>query len=302
MLRYSERYRLPFYLACISLTIFTFMLANTDLFVGTSATVAYAQQATPTPIILTPVVNFPVVADAPAAGFFDHKSAPTATPNKLVQLFDGRANPSTSAGFTFTCSSPTMNDWVGCTDNQSGESNCPDANELWYDEHAGTDFEYFPDWHTGATCNVNLHPSSTYEIPVFSASVGFVEDILSSPGNGYYYRIKSNANNLTTSDSDDVKVWYLHLRTETGKLNVGEFVNVGDLIAFGDMTGSASTPHLHLYVQRSVNSLQRPVDPFGWTGSGSDPYPVRNQSLWSYSGYAPLIYHTCSGVCPAQTN
>ncbi len=253
-------------------------------------TVAYAQ-ATATPIALTPVIQFPVVPDAPISGYVDHKDSAAS----LIQYYDGRANPNTNAGFAFTCSSPSMNDWVGCTDNVNGESSCPDSKELWYDAHPGTDFEYFPDWHTGNTCNVSLHPSNTYNIPIFAAVGGFILDINATTFNGYFYKITSDANG-STSNTDDVETWYLHLRSNTGVLPIGG-VSAGDFIAYGDQTGYASTPHLHLHVKRRINGSMQVVDPFGWIGSGNDPYPYKNQSLWSYRNYTPYTIQTCTSGC-----
>lgn len=255
-------------------------------------TTAYAQ-GTATPITLTPIIQFPVVPDAPISGYVDHKDSAS----NLIQYYDGRSNPNTNAGFAFTCSSPSMNDWVGCTDNTGGETSCPDSKELWYDAHGGTDFEYFPDWHTGNTCNVNLHPSGTYNIPIFAAAGGYILDINTTTFNGYFYKITSDANGSSSSNADDVETWYLHLRSSSGVLPIGG-VSAGDFIAYGEQTGYASTPHLHLHVKRRINGSMQVVDPFGWTvTSASDPYPYKNQSLWSFRNYAPYTIQTCTSGC-----
>lgn len=301
MSQHSLQLRLSRYLiSALVVILFLAYIGSTSS--GITTKVAYAQ-STPTPIILTPIIRFPVVADAPVAGYVDHKIVSGGATSQMVQQYQGRANPNSTAGFSYTCSLPgiTMNDWVGCTDNVNGEGNCTDANELWYDEYLGTDFEYFPDWHTGATCNVNLHPSTAYVIPIFSAATGLIEVVTTEVFNGYYYRIKSNANNIGNSPDDDVRVWYLHLRSNTGVLSQGLSIPEGHLVALGDMTGYASTPHLHLHVARMINSQQQVVDPFGWTGSGNDPYPYRNQSLWSYRSYAPFTLQTCTGSCSVVT-
>ena len=70
------------------------------------------------------------------SGYFDHQSAAG-----LLTFYDGRHS-SSGAGFYFSCTNPSMYDWVGCEDAVSGEVACSNNRELWYDGHKGIDYEY----------------------------------------------------------------------------------------------------------------------------------------------------------------
>jgi murein DD-endopeptidase MepM/ murein hydrolase activator NlpD len=70
------------------------------------------------------------------------------------------------------------------------------------------------------------------------------------------------------------------------------FVPHGEMLGISGTTGNSSGPHLHLLVRNPSN---RSVDPYGWRGSGADPW-VHNQreSLWvtypSLAYYGARIY------------
>ncbi len=59
------------------------------------------------------------------------------------------------------------------------------------------------------------------------------------------------------------------------------------------MTGKAWTPHLHFEVQRSNDptflTSKWPVDPYGWSGSESDPWAYDNYPLWRYEVELPVM-------------
>jgi GH25 family lysozyme M1 (1,4-beta-N-acetylmuramidase) len=64
-------------------------------------------------------------------------------------------------------------------------------------------------------------------------------------------------------------------------------VHRGDLIAYSSDAGVPGSPHLHFEVQLSGV----PVDPYGWQGTGTDPYTrALNVNLWNVpTGNAPSI-------------
>lgn len=65
------------------------------------------------------------------------------------------------------------------------------------------------------------------------------------------------------------------------------FVPHGEMLGISGTTGNSSGPHLHLLVRNPSN---RSVDPYGWRGSGSDPWTHnQRESLWVT--YPSLVYY-----------
>ncbi len=239
----------------------------------------------------TGIFRNPVVPGATISGYFDHNPA-----SEYVTFHDGRKNNSTGYGFYFSCTNPNMWDFVGCQDNVSGEGSCPNNHELWYDEHHGTDYEFAANWHTGASCD----PARFYGItrPIYAPARGKVlmaGTDPSRPANGWHIRLKHDLNGNGDFDDDNFRSVYLHFTANALAVAPGQIVEEGQYLGLGGSTGYSSSPHLHFEVQRSADYFSTtywPVDPYGWTGSGADPYPYSNIPLWKVPAvdYTNFVY------------
>ncbi len=233
------------------------------------ATQAFADQ---------PIFKYPVVPNAVISGYFDHQPA-----SGLLTFYNGRHS-SSGAGFYFSCSNPSMYDWVGCEDAVSGEVACNNNRELWYDGHHGIDFEYSANWYTGATCDPGRFSGITRQ--VYAPARGQVlmaGTDPNRPANGWHIRLKHDLNGNGNFDDDNFRSVYLHFTANALAVVPGQIVSEGQYLGLGGSTGYSSSPHLHFEVQRSSDYFQTnywSVDPYGWQGGGSDPWPYQNVNLW----------------------
>jgi murein DD-endopeptidase MepM/ murein hydrolase activator NlpD len=82
---------------------------------------------------------------------------------------------------------------------------------------------------------------------------------------------------IEINHGNNLRSYYGHLsRIDVAK---GQHVQRGQVIGISGMTGTATGPHLHFgiyYVNRSL----APVDPYGWSGSYPDPWPLDLGDLW----------------------
>lgn len=61
-------------------------------------------------------------------------------------------------------------------------------------------------------------------------------------------------------------------------VTVGQHVQRAQPIGVSGQTGNATGPHLHFGVY--INSSWTAIDPWGWQGSGADPWPYDEGNLW----------------------
>jgi murein DD-endopeptidase MepM/ murein hydrolase activator NlpD len=105
------------------------------------------------------------------------------------------------------------------------------------------------------------------------------------PGNGWHIRLNHDLNGNGNFNDDNFRSYYLHFTANALAVVPGQIVEAGQYLGLGGSTGYSSSPHLHFEVQRSSDNFQYSywsVDPFGWQGAGSDPWPYSNVSLWRF--------------------
>jgi murein DD-endopeptidase MepM/ murein hydrolase activator NlpD len=80
------------------------------------------------------------------------------------------------------------------------------------------------------------------------------------------------------------------------RVDIGDRVQRGDVIALSGNTGCSTEPHLHFHVWRLTNTNNgQParVDPYGWKPTEPDPWaehPDGVQSVWLWlPGEAPML-------------
>ena len=149
-----------------------------------------------------------------------------------------------------------------------------------YDSHAGYDF---------------LMPVGT---PVLAAAAGTV--LTAESSNFFCPILNTNVNQLgiqirhTLPGGNIYQTYYAHLSSMG--VTVGQVVAAGQQIGLSGNTGCTSVPHLHFQLDRITgtnNGQLAHVDPFGWTGAGTDPWSVNAEgavslNLWK-AGQAPQL-------------
>ena len=149
-----------------------------------------------------------------------------------------------------------------------------------YDSHAGYDF---------------LMPVGT---PILAAASGTV--LTAESANFFCPILNTNVNQLgiqirhTLPGGNIYQTYYAHLSTLG--VTVGQVVAAGQQIGLSGNTGCTTVPHLHFQLDRTTgtnNGQLAHVDPFGWTGAGTDPWSVNavgavSFSLWK-AGQAPQL-------------
>jgi murein DD-endopeptidase MepM/ murein hydrolase activator NlpD len=91
-------------------------------------------------------------------------------------------------------------------------------------------------------------------------------------------RYGDRANNIRIVHSDGTMAVYAHLELESARVQVGDHVRAGQVLALSGDTGYSNGPHLHFCVQVNSNMALISV-PFEFTGANGDFVPTAGMLL-----------------------
>jgi murein DD-endopeptidase MepM/ murein hydrolase activator NlpD len=240
----------------------------------TSGNATFSTQAATT--VRTFYLSFPLSGhspyDATITSVFDHSMSGSYAKDNLVVAYTGEIGDK-AYGVAPDLSSGYEN--AGGTNfninghYSGGSSDNSLAKYLYYDGHPGYDYSAADGTAVYAVADGTVHyPAS---LPPISDATSY-HTLAIDHGNGYIS-------------------YYLHLQTHPSANNAvvseGQSVHRGDPVGYSGHAAPASNPvapHLHY----EIHNNGTPVDPYGWTGSGADPYAIAtNVNLWySLSAYS----------------
>ena len=216
--------------------------------------------------VVTPFLYPPYPGAASQESIFDH-STPNYTYDNVVLAYTGdvaRRN----------CPSPAP---TGVPPPQSGVCNAG-AGGYW--SYSLGDWVYY-DGHDGVDYGISYRPVYAAADADQIVYAGWWDPQNHKVNLGIYVRLR-HPNGYNT--------YYGHMSSvavQSCSTPGCTFVPHGEMLGISGTTGNSSGPHLHLLVRNPSN---RAVDPYGWRGTGADPW-VHNQreSLWVT--YPALAYY-----------
>ncbi len=204
------------------------------------------------------LLSFPLTSynayNAPVSSVFDHSgTAQYEDTDHQVKTFKGETSEIQTPYSGTTCYPKSDNSAFGLGFNYDGISGAG-VYYLCYNGHPGYDYKV------------------ANNTPVYAATDGVAHLPSSFPG----VQNAQNYNTVEIERQDGYKTYYLHLSSQNVTENQPVYRGQTAIGHSGD-TGSPGSYHLHFEVQKDGI----PVDPYGWEGSGNDPYTRdTNYNLW----------------------
>jgi hypothetical protein len=144
---------------------------------------------------------------------------------------------------------------------------------LWFDGHPGVDFRT-----QGLPRQDGSVSPDGYGVSILSAADGTVI-CAGTPSSTGRCPGADKTNEVVVDHGNGYQTRYLHGLQVL--VTAGQRVKAGDALALSGAAGSNSQAFLHFQVDKYVNGAWIPVDPYGWTGPGTDPYTrADNADLW----------------------
>ncbi|HEY9173065.1 MAG TPA: peptidoglycan DD-metalloendopeptidase family protein [Verrucomicrobiae bacterium] len=285
---------------------------------------------TTTPVVSAGGLTTALDAQITAA---DIASAGSAT----VTVYSPGPGGGTSAGATFTVPTPVLNGFlifpiVGLSqtsanvsavfDHMMTAANTPGTGVIAYDGEVGTikDTSWSTDGGHGLLYGYKKTDGSAVSLPLghytggstlfYEGHTGYdfpydhSHEVVAAAG-GIVHKEDDASNQIWIDHGNGYSTWYLHmLPADTAALVEGATVTQGQHLGYcGNYYNTAGGVgyHLHFTVKKGSDR----VDPYGWSGSGEDPYytrfGVRNEVLWSATAPVPTITSVSPTSMPASS-
>lgn len=194
--------------------------------------------------------------DAPVSSVFDHSgNADYGDSDHQVVAFNGEASNVQTPYTGTTCYPKSDNSVFGSGFNYQGYGQAAEY-YLCYNGHPGYDYA------VGVGTDVYSAASGTVITAGWDSCFG---------------------NNVTIEHDNGYRTRYFHLDSiDTNNVQINQRIQAVIKIGKSGNTGSCSDgAHLHFQVEKEIEENWIPVDPYGWTGGGSDPYTrATNIDLW----------------------
>lgn len=140
------------------------------------------------------------------------------------------------------------------------------------------------------------HPGTDYSAPVGTSLHATADGKIGYPTSFPGVPSAFTFNTIAIDHGNGYVTYFLHCSTHPSRGNAlvaeGATVQRGDVVAYSGDAGAPGNPHLHMEIQLSGV----PVDPYGWSGPGSDPYIRPNIDLWNLTRPTLLVSFSGSEV------
>ncbi|MEP6939366.1 MAG: M23 family metallopeptidase [Rudaea sp.] len=131
-------------------------------------------------------------------------------------------------------------------------------------------------------------PSSRYAVDIMMPEGTQVlaarDGVVMSVENDYYgngldmVEFGERANNVRVEHADGTMAVYAHLELESSRVQVGDKVHAGQVLALSGDTGYSNGPHLHFCIQRNAD-MDLVALPFQFIGANGDFTPQQGMTL-----------------------
>lgn len=149
------------------------------------------------------------------------------------------------------------------------------SKSLFFDGHPGYDFRTTDQEPAG---RIDVLAADASGVVCVSLKIAVGADV-GQEANESTCSAGMRAGEIKIDHGDGYSTVYIHIASAAA--HVGDEVTLGQKIGTAGNTGSLSEPHFDFELRQEIEGVLVPVDPYGWVGSGVDPYEDANSlNLW----------------------